>query len=57
MSRFETVLVERFFIGDDDEGIHEADNPQSFDDTAALLERLRAENPTVKYAMCAIIDA
>lgn len=57
MSRFETVLVERYFIGDDDEGIHEADNPASFDDTDALLEKLRSENPTVNYTMCAAIDA
>ena len=52
-----TIPVVKYFIGDDDEGLHEADNPQGFEESAALLERLRAENPDVLYTLCAEVDA
>ena len=54
---WQTIQVLRYFIGDDDEGIHEADNPQDFDDSCALLERLRDENPENTYTLCAEVDA
>jgi hypothetical protein len=54
---WQTIQVLRYFIGDDDEGIHEADNPQDFDDSCHLLERLRAENPENTYTLCAEVDA
>jgi hypothetical protein len=56
-SSWETLLVLSFGISDEDEGVHEADNPRSFEQTSALLEKLRAENPTLGYAMFAVIDA
>ena len=57
MSAWHTIQVVEFCIGDDDEGHHTADNPQSFEDTNALLEELRAKNPTVTYTMFAEVDA
>lgn len=56
-SAWETVLVSRYGISDEDEGLHEADNPRSFDETSALLEKLRAENPDLGFTMFALIDA
>jgi hypothetical protein len=56
MSEWHTVLVSRFFVCDDDEGVHEADNPLSFEQTDALLTKLRDENPTVNYSLVAELD-
>lgn len=56
-SNLRTIPVVKYFIGDDDEGLHEADNPQDFDESVALLERLRDENPDVLYTLCAEVDA
>lgn len=57
MSAWETILVARYFIGDDDEGVWTADNELSFEDTDKLLHELREAHPTVTYTMCAQIDA
>lgn len=57
MSEFHTVLVSRYFVCDDDEGVHEPDNPLSFDEADALLNRLRDANPTVGYTLVAELDA
>ena len=57
-SNMRTIPVVKYFIGDDDEGmLHEADNPQDFDNSVALLERLRDENPDTLYILCAEVDA
>lgn len=55
--KLHTIPVLKYFIGDDDEGIHEADNPQDFDESCALLKRLRDENPETTYTLCAEVDA
>lgn len=56
-SSWETLLVSRFGISDEDEMVHEADNPRSFDETSALLEKLRKDNPDVGFMMFAVLDA
>lgn len=57
MSNLRTIPVVKYFIGDDYECIHEADNPQDFDESVALLERLRDESPDVLFTLCAEVDA
>lgn len=52
-----TIPVLKYFIADDDEGTHEADNPQDFDGACELLERMRKENPDTTYTLCAEVDA
>lgn len=56
-SNLRTIPVVKYFIGDREEWLHEADNPQDFDESVALLERLRDENPEVPYTLCAEVDA
>lgn len=56
MSSTQIVPVVKYFIGDCDENIYEADNPQSFDETNKLLQKLRLESPEVIYTMYAEID-
>ena len=56
-SNLRTIPVVKYFIGDGSEEPYEADNPQDFDESVALLERLRDENPEVLYTLCAEIDA
>lgn len=57
MSNYQTVPVIEYLISDDDEGINHAENTTSFEETDALLQKLRAENPDVTYTMFAEIDA
>ncbi len=52
-----TVPVVRFIICDDDEGMHEPDNPVSFESADEMLRNLREQNPEVNYTMIAEIDA
>ena len=55
--KLSTIPVVKYFIGDSDEGIHEADSPQDFDGSCALMERLREENPDIIYTLYAEVDA
>ena len=54
---FHTLPVVKFVICDDDEGTHEADNNRDFEESEALLNRLREENPCVCYLLYAEVDA
>lgn len=50
--------VVSFVICDhDNEEMHEADNNRDFEETDALLNRLREENPDTNYTMYAEVDA
>ena len=51
-----TLYVKSYLVGDDDENIHVADNPQSFDNTVTLLLKLRAENRDTTFTMFAELD-
>lgn len=57
MSRWYTLQVGQFSISDENEGYHQADNPNNFEDTVTLLEKLRAEQPGVSFTIFAEIDA
>ena len=54
---FHTLPVVKFVICDDDECTYEADNNRDFQESDALLNRLREENPDVLYTLYAEIDA
>ncbi len=56
-AKFHTIPVVEFFIGSEDEEIKRAANPQDFEETSALLNQLRSENPDTEYYMFAEIDA
>jgi len=49
--------VVRYFIGDDDEGAYQANDPTDFNETRELLKRLREESPETQYTLVAEIDA
>lgn len=55
--KLSTLPVVKYIIADDDEGTYEADNPADFDETCALLERLREESPENQHTLYAEIDA
>lgn len=52
-----TIPIVKYFICDDDEGLHEADNPQDLYESAALLERLRDDKPSTLFTLCAEVAA
>ena len=54
---FHSLPVVKFVICDDDEGTHEADNNRDFEESDALLNRLREENPDVAYTLYAEVEA
>lgn len=54
---FHTLPVVKFIVCDDDEETHEADNNRDFEESAALLNRLREENPDVLYTLYAEVEA
>lgn len=56
-SQYMNIPVTQFLISGDDETVHEADDPASFEQTDDLLNRLREENPNVTYSLLAEIDA
>lgn len=57
MSKYHSIPVVEYMISDSDEGIHHADNRNSFEQTDELMQKLRADNPDVEYTMFAEIDA
>lgn len=56
-ARFMNLLVKRFVITDDDEGVHEPDFPQNFESVERMLETLREKNPGTNYMLYALVDA
>lgn len=57
MSNYQSIPVIEYMISDTDEGMHHADNRNSFEQTDELLQKLRDDNPDVEYTMFAEIDA
>lgn len=50
------LKVKKYYIFDEDEDTHEADDVTSYEESKELLEELRETHPHTGFALAAVID-